>query len=95
MPSWLQRKEDGSFVLTLHVQPGAKRTAVVGSYGEKLKIALATPPVDGKANRTLLAFLADTLGTTKSNVSLLSGETNREKRVAVRCKEESLRKLGA
>ena len=92
---WMQRRDAQTFVLSLHVQPGAKRTAVVGLYGEKLKIALAAPPVDGKANQALVQFLAKSLGIAKSSVTILSGETNREKRVAVRCGEEALAALSA
>lgn len=47
--------------LTLHIQPGAKHTRIVGLYGEALKISLAAPPVDGKANQALLRFLAEEL----------------------------------
>lgn len=90
LPAWLRSKEEGVFVLSLHVQPGAKRTAVVGPYGEKLKIALAAPPVDGKANQALLQFLAKALGVPKTSVTLVSGETNREKRVAVRAELATL-----
>ena len=53
---------DGTGVtLRLHIQPGAKKTEVVGLHGEALKIRLAAPPVDGKANACLLAYLADRL----------------------------------
>lgn len=75
---------DGSGVtLRLHIQPGAKKTEVVGLHGEALKIRLAAPPVDGKANACLLAFLADRLDVAKSAVSLLSGDSSRAKRVRV------------
>lgn len=90
---WVQRKDAQTFVLSLHVQPGAKRTAVVGLYGEKLKIALVAPPVDGKANQVLVQFLAKSLGIAKSGVTLIAGETSREKRVAVRCGENALAAL--
>jgi uncharacterized protein (TIGR00251 family) len=73
----------GSVVLALHVQPGARRTAVVGPHGERLKIAVASPPADGRANADLLEFLADRLHVPKSSVTLLSGGSSREKRVAV------------
>lgn len=69
--------------MTLHVQPGAKRTAVAGLHGEALKIRLAAPPVDGKANACLVEFVADTLGVAKSRVSLISGQTSRTKKIAV------------
>ena len=81
--SWLVADSLG-VTLRLHIQPGAKKTEVAGLHGEALKIRLAAPPVDGKANACLLAFLADQLGVAKSAVSLISGETSRAKRVHVR-----------
>ncbi len=82
LPVWLSEK-DQDIVLRLHAQPGAKRTAVVGLYGDKLKIAVATPPVDGKANQAIISFLAKTLGVSKSKLTLISGETSREKRIRI------------
>ncbi len=80
--SWLRADGDG-VILTLHIQPGAKKTEVVGLHGEALKIRLAAPPVDGKANAALLAFVAERLGVSKSAVELISGQTSRAKRVRV------------
>ncbi len=82
MSSWLQARGDG-VVFTLHIQPGAKTTAVVGLHGEALKLRLAAPPVDGKANDCLLAYVASTLGVPKARVELVSGQSSRSKRVAV------------
>ena len=82
MIPWL--KSDGSDVLlTLHVQPGAKRTEVAGLHGEALKIRLAAPPVDGKANDCLTDFLASTLAVAKRRVELVSGASSRTKRVRI------------
>ncbi|WP_347247669.1 DUF167 family protein [Zoogloea sp.] len=81
--AWLTLAGDGSAVLALHIQPGARKTEVAGLHGEALKIRLAAPPVDGKANAALLAFLAQACGVPKSAVSLLSGETSRSKRVRI------------
>ncbi len=78
-----QRGGDGRLLLTLHIQPGAKKTEVCGLHGDALKIRLAAPPVDGKANAALLAFVADRLGLPKSAVSLKSGQTSRRKVVEV------------
>ena len=73
-------RDNGSGVfLSCHVQPGAKRTAVAGVYGTALKISLAAPPVDGKANKELCVFLAKKLGLAKSAVALVSGQTSRDK----------------
>lgn len=78
-----QRGGDGRLLLTLHIQPGAKKTEVCGLHGDALKIRLAAPPVDGKANAALLAFVANRLGLSKSAVSLKSGQTSRRKVVEV------------
>jgi uncharacterized protein len=82
MSSWL-RSDGAGVVLTLHIQPGAKQTEVVGMHGEALKIRLAAPPVDGKANDCLIDFLADALGVAKRRVELVSGASSRAKRVRV------------
>lgn len=70
-------------VLTLHVQPGAKRTEIAGVYGDALKIRLAAPPVDGKANAELVRFLARAFGVPQGAVTLLRGETSRQKTVRI------------
>jgi uncharacterized protein (TIGR00251 family) len=80
--SW-RREEAGAIVLALHVQPGAARTEVAGVHGEALKVRLAAPPVDGKANAELLRFLAREFGVTLRNVELLRGATARAKLVRI------------
>ena len=81
-PGWLKTSGD-DVVLNLHIQPGAKRTEVAGIHGDALKIRLHAPPVDGKANEALIAFLANALGVPKARVALESGQTSRSKRVRV------------
>jgi uncharacterized protein (TIGR00251 family) len=80
--SWI-RADGDAVVLTLHIQPGAKKTEVVGLHGEALKVRLAAPPVDGKANAALIAFIASKVGAGRTAVSLLSGDTSRAKRLRV------------
>lgn len=70
-------------VLELHVQPGASRTEVAGLHGERLKIRLAAPASDGRANAALIEFLAEQLGVPRRNVSIASGAASRRKRVIV------------
>ena len=72
-----------AIVLTLHVQPGAKRTEVAGTHGDALKVRLAAPPVDGKANAELLRFLADAFGVPLRHATLVRGETSRQKVVRI------------
>ena len=75
----LIRVNESGVFLSCHVQPGAKRTAVAGVYGTALKVSLAAPPVDGNANRELCVFLAKKLKLPKSAVTLVSGQTSRDK----------------
>ncbi|HEX9180527.1 MAG TPA: DUF167 domain-containing protein, partial [Burkholderiales bacterium] len=78
--SWYRRSADGAtLTLTLHLQPGAKRTGVAGLHGDALKIRLAAPPVEGKANQALIAWLADAFAVPERRVRLLRGEKSREK----------------
>jgi uncharacterized protein (TIGR00251 family) len=84
MSDWYRLGADGVASLTLHIQPGAKKTEFAGLHGDALKIRLAAPPVDGKANEALVRFLADTLDLPKSAVTLKSGQTSRRKVLEVR-----------
>ena len=79
MSDWYRLAADGRLTLTLHIQPGAKKTEFAGLHGDALKIRLAAPPVDGKANDALVKFVAETLGLPKSAVNLKSGHSSRRK----------------
>lgn len=79
MSDWFRQSADGRITLTLHIQPGAKKTEFAGLHGDALKIRLAAPPVDGKANEALVKFLAEVLHLPKSAVTLKSGQTSRRK----------------
>jgi len=81
-PSWA-RRSGTEWLLELHVQPGARTTSAMGEHGGRLKLKIAAPPVDNKANAHLLAWLAAQLGVPKSSVRLVRGETSRQKTVAV------------
>ncbi len=83
LPVWCRPAGEAGCGLTLHIQPGAKKTEVAGAHGDALKIRLAAPPVDGKANEALLRFLANQLSLPKQQVSLKSGQTSRRKVVEV------------
>ena len=96
MKPWLDCSK-GTVRLSLHVQPGAKKTEVAGEHGDCLKIRLAAPPVDGKANAALLAWLAQRFAVAKRDVQLLSGDKSRHKVVLIQftaTDEEVLRLLG-
>jgi uncharacterized protein (TIGR00251 family) len=86
---WFRVAADGRITLTLHIQPGAKKTEFAGRHGDALKIRLAAPPVDGKANEALVKFIATTLHLPKSSVTLISGQTSRRKVLEVNGAESS------
>jgi uncharacterized protein (TIGR00251 family) len=77
------RADSVGVTLSVRAQPGAKRTAIVGIYGEgtsaQLKIAVNAPPLDGRANAALIEFLAEMFGLPKNAVEMLSGETAKSK----------------
>lgn len=83
MSDWFRVASDGRVTITLHIQPGARKTEVAGLHGDALKIRLAAPPVDGKANEALLRFVAETLKIQRTAVSLKSGQTSRRKALEV------------
>jgi hypothetical protein len=65
------------------VSPNARRTAADGLHDGALRVRLAAPPVDGKANAQLLGWLADELGCPKRAIVLLRGDTSRRKQVQI------------
>lgn len=82
MSGWYRRNGD-ELTLTLHIQPGAKRSEIAGLHGEALKIRLAAPPIEGRANEALLRFIADLFAVPLRQVELRQGGQSRHKVVAV------------
>jgi uncharacterized protein (TIGR00251 family) len=75
--------KDGGIIFAVRVQPRASRSGVVGELDGALKIRLAAPPVDGEANEELIRFLAKLFGVSRQRISLLSGQTSKNKVVRV------------
>ena len=69
--------------LSLKVVPGASRDEIAGEHGDAIRVKLRAPPVDGRANTALLAFVAERLGLRSSALALVAGETSRHKIVAI------------
>jgi len=80
--NWYQTGADG-VAIHVHAQPGAKRTEVAGLHGDCLKLRLAAPPVEGKANACLIDYLARRLQVKRSLVSIARGANARRKTVFV------------
>ncbi|MEK7191003.1 MAG: DUF167 family protein [Pseudomonadota bacterium] len=85
--SWYLR-DGADVVLRVLVQPRASREAFAGVVGDRLKVSLTAPPVEGAANAALCAFLAKQFGVPKRRIQLESGETGRRKRVRVRAPQK-------
>jgi uncharacterized protein (TIGR00251 family) len=82
-PLW-QRWQGGTLLLDVRVQPRASRDEIVESAaGERLKIRLTASPVDGEANAHLIRLLARLFKVPKSQVTIVTGHTAREKRIAI------------
>ncbi|MHB8669853.1 MAG: DUF167 domain-containing protein [Acidimicrobiales bacterium] len=71
---------EDSVVLSVHVQPGAGRSAAVGRHGDALKVRVAAPPEGGRANEACARLLAESFGVAPSQVELVSGPASRVKR---------------
>jgi len=68
----------------LRVQPRASRNAIAGTIGDAVKLAITAPPVDGKANQAVIEYLARFFRVPKSSIMIVSGETGRNKLIAIR-----------
>lgn len=71
-------------VVSVRAMPNAPRSEVAGTVEDAVKIRIKAPPVEGKANKALVEFLAETLGLRRRDVELLRGETGRNKQLLVR-----------
>jgi uncharacterized protein (TIGR00251 family) len=77
-------EKSGDLLLSVHAQPGAGRSQVVGRHGDALKVRVAAPPTQNRANDALAELLADAFGVKKAAVELVSGATSRQKRFRVK-----------
>lgn len=82
MAEWYRRNGE-TITLILHVQPGAKRSEIAGLHGDALKLRLAAPPIEGRANDALLRFVAELFGVPLRQVELRQGGQSRHKVVAI------------
>lgn len=77
------RAHAAGVTLAVRAQPGAKKTAITGIYdlgvAAQLKVAVHAPPIEGRANAALIAFLAEVFSIPKNQVELITGELSRSK----------------
>jgi uncharacterized protein (TIGR00251 family) len=80
---YLRLEKTGAVIVDIHVIPNASRTQADGLHDGALRVRLHAPPVDGKANAALVAWLADTLGIAKSQIEVIRGQTSKRKQLRV------------
>ena len=76
---YLRGGDGGQVILALYVQPKASINRFVGRHGDELKLAVTAPPVDGKANKAVISFLAKFFSLSKSDVTIQQGHQSRHK----------------
>lgn len=79
---YIETKGDAA-IIRLHIQPRASRSEIAGIHGDRLKVRLKSPPVNGKANEELIALLSALLDIPKSGIEIVHGATGRDKTVKV------------
>ena len=84
MPTCLKALGD-TCELQVQVVPNASRTVVAGLHDGALRVRLMAPPIEGRANAALLAWLARSLDLPRRGVQLVGGDTSRRKRVHLDC----------
>ena len=81
--SYLRLEKTGAVIVDIHVIPNASRTQADGLHDGALRVRLHAPPVDGKANAALVAWLADAIGIAKSHVEVIRGQTSKRKQLRI------------
>ncbi len=83
-------------IVKIKIIPSSSKNKIVGAYGDTLKVAITAPPVEGKANKRCIAYLAKCFDIAKSNLEIISGQTSKNKLIKIYDinREEFLEKLG-
>ncbi len=77
---FVEKKKEG-LIFKITVLPRSSRNMAAGIYGDTLKIKLTAPPVDGAANKMCINFLAECLKVSRSSLKIISGHSNRVKKI--------------
>jgi hypothetical protein len=80
----ITRRDGGDLLLEVRVQPRASRTEFAGVMGDRVRVRLQAPPVDGRANAALVEFLAEAFDVPRARVTIEHGLAGRDKRVRIR-----------
>jgi hypothetical protein len=84
MDHWFRLDADGTVTIVVHAQPGAKRTEVAGLHGDSVRIRIAAPALEDRANEALVEFVAGRFGVPRRDVTVMAGSKSRHKRLRIR-----------
>ncbi len=87
-PAFVREEPGKGWLLQVRAVPGAKKSETAGLAENRLRVRLAAPAVENKANKALAAFIAERLGLRASQVRMVRGETARQKTLLVECPQE-------
>jgi uncharacterized protein len=77
------RESGDGMTFAIRVHPRAKKNAITGEIGDALKISLTAPPIEGRANKACIAFLAELLNLPRSSITITCGQNSRNKIIHV------------
>jgi uncharacterized protein (TIGR00251 family) len=83
MKDWAAQTKDG-ILIKVHIVPNSSKTQIVGTHGDRLKLKIKAPPVDGKANEEIVSFLSKTLNIKKNQIELMTGQTSKSKNLLIK-----------
>jgi len=76
-------EKNGFVLLNIRVVPRASKSEIVGEHGEALRVRISAPPINGAANAEVIRLLAKTLGISRSDVAIVSGQTSKAKQLRI------------
>lgn len=74
---------DNDIIIKVKIVPGSSKNKIIGAYNDALKISIAAPPVEGKANKKCIAYLAKYFDVAKSKIEIISGQTSKNKLIKI------------
>ena len=88
LPVWLIWKHEG-WLVQLAIRSGARETRADGLLNDRLKLFVKAPPIEGRANQTIIAAIAEAVDTTRSGVQLVSGLKSKQKSIGLELPREA------
>jgi hypothetical protein len=89
LPAWLIWRGNDQWLVQLAIRSGAKETRADGEFDGRLKLFVKAPPIEGRANQTIVQSIASAVGVSKSRVNLVSGLKSKQKSIVIEMPREA------